>query len=160
MANDTNNTTSNSWPYAVPRKALQKWASERVTLDERPDGSIAVRFSYSGSTCSNLGHPLRAVLAMNLSAEDGQGKRWITSTGCRPAENDLGVTKMCACLKSPDRFLDELDGYNPLEGMDLESAIRWQPSIEMAGCLCSKQSRNHKWRNAIQAVHFALNQDS
>jgi len=149
---------SEAWPYSVPRKALQKWARERVTLTNQHDGSFLATFQYSGSTCSNLGHPLTAELTVVLSPTDTDGLRWITSTGCRPWESDQGVAKMCSCLQSPERFMIELDSYSPLEGMDLESAIRWEPSIEMAGCLCARQSRNHKWRNAIQAIHYALNQ--
>jgi len=154
---DSTTISKEGWPYAVPRKALQKWVRERVTIAEQDDGSSFAMFRYSGSTCSNMGHPLTADLKVIISPIDEHGLRWITSTSCQPAENDLGVTKMCACLQSPGPFLNELDTYRPLEGMDLESAIRWEPKLNMAGCLCAAPSRNHKWRNAIQAIHFALN---
>jgi len=153
---EASNTTPKPWPYAVPKKALQKWVKHCLTLVEQPDGSIVAGFIYTGSTCSNLGHPLRALMTVKLSTKDESGQRRITSTGCTPSGNDLGVTRMCACLESPDRFLEKLNAYCPLEDMDLESAIRWAPSLEMAGCLCSEPSRNHKWRNVIQAIHFAL----
>ncbi len=63
---------------------------------------------------------------------------------------------MCRSIKDPT-FINEVDAYSPVRGMDLESAIRWNPKVEMAGCFCAQASRDHKWRNAVQAVHYALN---
>jgi hypothetical protein len=45
--------------YTVNVRALRRWATERLTLAPRADGSTDALFRYEGTTCSNMGHPLR-----------------------------------------------------------------------------------------------------
>src|SRR5581483_8068919 len=44
--------------YSVNRRALQRWAQERLTMDEHEDGSVEAMFRYDGTTCTNMGRPL------------------------------------------------------------------------------------------------------
>lgn len=149
---------NSGWPYAVARAPLTKWAKERVSL-RHENGHLIAEFLYSGSTCSNIGHPLDAVLSLKL-LPNGNGDYQILGTHCRPAAADNGCAKMCAHLAAPGTFFDDINAEQPLTGMTLSEAIAWQPPLEMGGCLCSRDSRNHKWRNAVQSIHFALHNQS
>jgi hypothetical protein len=44
--------------YSVNTKALQRWSEERLSLAERPDGTVDAVFRYDGTTCTNMGRPL------------------------------------------------------------------------------------------------------
>jgi hypothetical protein len=139
----------------LPRRALEKWAREHVTLVSRPDDSIAAQFRFTGSTCSNLGHPIRMIYSFILSPARGSD-RTILDSSCRRAPDDTGCSKMCSLLESPESFQTALENYAPLTGRTLGEALAWNPDLSMAGCLCHRSDQNHKWRNAIQTVHFAL----
>lgn len=152
-ASDTSPSTT--WPYAIARKPLEKWARERVTLRKEDDHIIA-SFRHSGSTCSNMGHPLTAILTLILEPL-GPADYTIKAAACRKGEDDTGCAKMCSYIASPKTFMQEIDDDNPLPGMTLSAAIAWAPNLEVGGCLCSRESRHHKWRNAVQSIHFALN---
>src|SRR4051812_1588877 len=82
-------------PYAIPEKALRRWADERVRRETRPDGGVVYRFHLSGSTCGNA--PLEVVMTVTLDA-DGR----ITSATAEPAPTDAGCNLMCAA-RSPCR---------------------------------------------------------
>lgn len=144
------------WPYAVPRRALEKWAREHVTLTFCADDSVAAEFRFTGSTCSNLGHPIKMIFSFVLSASHGKD-RTILESHCKPAPDDTGCAKMCSLLESPESFQTALENYAPLTGKTLSEALAWLPEISMAGCLCHRSDQNHKWRNALQTIHFALN---
>lgn len=147
--------TPNGWPYAVARAPLSKWARERVSLRQQ-NGFVIAEFVYAGSTCSNMGHPLQAILSLVLIPNGNDDYR-IINTHCRPVADDAGCAKMCAHLAAPETFFADINEDHPLTGMTLSEAIAWQPALEMGGCLCSHESRNHKWRNAVQSIHYALN---
>ena len=44
--------------YQVNAKALRRWAAERLSLEQRGDGTIEALFRYDGTTCNNMGQPL------------------------------------------------------------------------------------------------------
>jgi hypothetical protein len=150
-----NISTPAAWPYALPRRALEKWAREHVTIIFRPDDSVAAQFRFTGSTCSNLGHPIKMIFSFILSPRLGSD-RTILDSNCRPAPDDSGCPRMCSMLESPESFQTALEYYAPLTGKTLSEALAWNPDLSVAGCLCHRSDQNHKWRNAIQTVHFAL----
>jgi len=151
-------TASNGWPYAVARAPLTKWAKERVSL-RREHGRVVAEFIYTGSTCNNLGHPVQAILSLTLLPNDG-GDYQIVNLHCSPADDDTGCARMCAHLAAPETFFDDINEDHPLNGMTLSAAVAWKPELEFGGCLCSPESRNHKWRNAVQSIHYALHHGS
>ena len=143
------------WPYKLPRRALLKWARENVTFESGADGSIVACFHFLGTTCSNLGHPIKLLFWFTLSpARDGE--RTIVASSCRPAPDDTGCPRMCSALESPESFQIMLECYAPLTGKTFSEALAWNPDSNAAGCLCHRTSQNHKWCNGIQAVHYAL----
>jgi hypothetical protein len=42
----------------VNRKALKRWAEERLSMHANQDGSLDALFRYDGTTCTNMGRPL------------------------------------------------------------------------------------------------------
>jgi len=152
---NTPSADTTPWPYALSRRALLKWARDNVTFEPQPDDSIVGCFHFLGTTCSNMGHPIKLLFWFTLSpAHDGE--RTIVESRCRPAPDDTGCRRMCSALESPESFQVMLECYAPLTGKTLSEALAWNPDLNVAGCLCHRNSQNHKWWNAIQAVHYAL----
>ena len=136
--------------YAIPPKALRRWASERVRQKSRPDGGTICTFALSGSTCNN--RAINVVMTLNI---DANGR--IESATARPATDDTGCDTMCAAQCDGGRFLAEVGGCDDIIGLTLhEAAFRdWQE--EPSGCFCTAGNRRHKWRNVLQALHYARN---
>ena len=44
--------------YRTSRKALQRWARERLIMVPREDGGVDAQFRYDGTTCTNMGREL------------------------------------------------------------------------------------------------------
>ena len=44
--------------YSVNRRALSRWANERLSMNMNEDGSFEALFRYDGTTCTNMGRPL------------------------------------------------------------------------------------------------------
>lgn len=137
--------------YSVAIKALRKWARECVSLNWGADGSVDAAFRFSGSTCTNLGYPIELSFKASLSSD-----LRIRSMEIVPFEGDEGWQRMCVYKSDTDNFVASLQQYQPLIGCSLEEAARWEPRIEVSGCLCSRENQNHKWRNALQAIHYAM----
>lgn len=142
--------------YAVSATVLKKWSQDRLKLTSREDGSHEAVFRFEGSTCSNFGHAIRTefrVTLVPISPED----YLIVSSSCRPAADDEGCRRMCSYLASPETFLTSVEYHTPLNGMTLNQALSWKPEMTVAGCLCHRANQDHKWRNVIHTIHFALN---
>ena len=140
--------------YSTNTRALRRWAAERLTLTPREDGSIDALFRYEGTTCSNMGHPLRFEYRVRLGPRDDgypiRGQR------CAPAADDTGHTRMCGYLGRGDALLDEVAADTPLAGEPLSAVIGWQRPASVAGCYCDEASRAHKWGLVLETIHYAL----
>ncbi len=142
--------------YSVNVRALRKWAAERVQLDYAADGTVAARFRFEGTTCSNLGHPLAFDYRVVLSGpDDGYVVREVS---CTPAAGDEGHRQMCAYLTGADGLMDAIAGEKPLIGRPLDDVLRWERAPASSGCHCTAESRTHKWGLALEAIHFAMAQ--
>ena len=142
--------------YTVNDRALKKWVQERVRIEVLPDGSLAARFRFDGTTCSNLGQPLAFDYAVTLSGPaDGYT---ILHTDCRPAPGDEGHTRMCAYLGDAGALMQAIAGEKPLLGRPLNDVLDWTRTAAPSGCHCSADSRAHKWGLALEAIHYALAQ--
>ena len=150
----TPSTTQCDWPYDIAPKPLQKWANQRVSFDHSDDGLLDVTFRFDGSTCTNLGKPLAVDFVVSLRAAEGDWQ--IRAARCAPAVDDDGCAATCAAMASPDSFYERIRDFAPIAGRTLDEALAWSPDIEYSGCLCSEGNLNHKWRNAIQAIHLAV----
>lgn len=142
------------WIYSLPQKALMKWVRENVRLQFSDDETVNAQFRFIGSTCGNMGHEIDFDFSIKLSPSwDG---RKIIESSCKPTEHDRGSAQMCASQSNPTAFLQKIDDHQPGLGKSLEECVQWEPEMMPAGCLCNVQSRNHKWRNAFQSIHYAL----
>ena len=144
--------------YSVNPRALAKWARERVRLEVRADGEIEASFRFDGTTCSNLGRPLAFDYAVTLGpADEGYP---IREAGCRPAPGDTGYRQMCAYLSDAAALMQAIATEKPLLGRPLGDVLSWARAAAPAGCHCDASSRAHKWGLALEAIHFALAQQT
>lgn len=142
--------------YSVNARALKKWSKERLHLEIRPDGSVAARFRYEGTTCSNLGRSIEFDYHVQLGPP-AEGYA-IERVACGPATGDVGHTFMCEFLKNPEDFMARVRGDQPLVGQPLEAALTWERGSNPAGCHCLPESRSHKWGLVFEVLHYALAQ--
>lgn len=141
--------------YAFPEKALNRWAKELLDVSHQDGGVVQGRFRFQGGTCGNGGTPLSYVFAVELKRTEA-GYR-IEASACYPESNDSGHRAMCAYVKNPGGFTSTVEHFRPLVGGTLDEALAWKPSTSPAGCLCTTDSLNHKWRMVFQTLHFKLN---
>jgi hypothetical protein len=142
--------------YTVNRKALQRWAKERLSLSTADDGSIDAVFRYEGTTCTNMGRPLTFLYTVRLGPRH-QGYP-VREQRCVPASGDTGYTYMCQYQENPSRLMTAIESEKPLNGQPLEAVLDWQREPSGAGCFCTSTSRDHKWGLVLETIHFALNQ--
>jgi hypothetical protein len=143
--------------YSVNVRALRKWSQERLEWKRQEDGSVAARFRYEGTTCSNLGRPLEFEYRVRLGpAEDGYK---IIEAACSPVLGDTGHTQMCAYLEAPEKLMAKIAEEKPLLGRPLDAVLSWERSYNPAGCYCDTDSRGHKWGLALEVLHYALVED-
>jgi hypothetical protein len=140
--------------YTVNRKALKRWAEERLSLRRDQDGSLHALFRYDGTTCTNTGWPLTFHYNVKLGPRaDGYP---IREQRCAPALGDQGYTRMCRYLDDPSQLMDAIDRDKPLNGERLDAVLSWQREPNSAGCYCEPASRDHKWGLVLETIHYAL----
>jgi hypothetical protein len=140
--------------YAVNRKALRRWASERLKLDARDDGGIDALFRFDGTTCSNMGRAFTFYYGVRLGRrEDGYP---IQEQWCGPAPGDVGHTFMCRYRTDAEWLMAAIAADRPLLGRRLDEVLSWKRPFCSAGCYCEPASREHKWGLVLETVHFAL----
>jgi hypothetical protein len=142
-------------PFSLPRRALEKWARDRLRTEARSGGGIVATFRFDGTTCSSLGMPLALEYSVELRP-DGDGRWVVDRCAARPAEGDVGHESMCGWRQDPESIREALRQEPPFVGLDLERARAWAPEIRSSGCLCSAADRNHKWKIVLETVRWAL----
>jgi len=140
--------------YTVNRKALKRWAEERLSLRLNPDGSLDALFRYDGSTCTNMGRPLTFHYHVKLGPRAGGYP--ILEQRCAPAPGDEGHTLMCRYLENPSQLMESIEREKPLHGERLDAVLSWQRKPSSAACYCDPASRDHKWGLVLQTIHYAL----
>lgn len=140
--------------YSISARALRKWAESRLELVPAPDGGYDAVFTYDGTTCSNMGHPLRYLYRVSVG---GPTTRYtILDASCEPAEGDEGHKRQCEYLKNGDRLMATISSERPLVGEPLDAVLEWKHPSSSAACFCDESSRNHKWTIAYEVLHYAL----
>ncbi len=142
--------------YSVNRKALERWAKERLTLQTAQDGSLDAVFRYDGTTCTNMGMPLTFLYTVKLGPR-AQGYP-IREQQCVPAAGDTGHIHMCQYVENPLRLMGAIEHEKPLNGEHLRAVLTWQREPGAGGCLCTQASRDHKWGLVLETIHYALAQ--
>ena len=142
--------------YSVNRRALKRWAQERLSMQTHPDGSLDLVFRYDGTTCTNMGRPLAFCYNVKLGPR-AEGYP-IREQRCTPAAGDTGHESMCQYQENPTRLMSAIDGEKPLNGERLNAVLAWQRELSAAGCYCEASSRDHKWGLVLETIHYALAQ--
>lgn len=142
--------------YTVNRKALQRWAKERLTVRKAEDGSVDAEFRYDGTTCTNMGRPLQFLYAVKLGPR-AEGYP-IREQSCAPAESDSGHTSMCQYQEDAEGLMRSIGSEKPLKGKHLSAVLEWRREPNGAGCFCTQASRDHKWGLVFETIHYALAQ--
>ncbi len=140
--------------YSVSRKALARWAAERLSLDLRQDGSTAARFRYEGTTCSDMGRPLEFIYEVTLGPRDDGYP--ILAERCAPAAADDGHRYMCRYRAAPSQLMAEIASEKPLLGQRLDQVLTHELPASVASCYCEADSRDRKWALVLETIHFAL----
>ena len=140
--------------YQTNRKALQRWAEERLTLRMEPDGSVDAVFRYDGTTCTNMGRPLTFLYRVKLGPR-AEGYP-IREQECLPAAGDDGYTYMCRFVEDADALMAAIEREKPLKGERLDAVLEWKRMPAGAGCYCEASSRDHKWGIVLETIHYAL----
>ena len=140
--------------YSVNRRALKRWAEERLSLQLNQDGSLDALFRYDGTTCTNMGQPLTFHYEVKLGPSD-EGYP-IREQRCVPADGDTGHTAMCQYVENPVGLMTAIDREKPLSGEGLNAVLSWPRKISAAGCYCDSSSRDHKWGLVLETIHYAL----
>jgi hypothetical protein len=142
--------------YKVNRKALQRWAQERLSIRTELDGSFNIVFRYEGTTCTNMGR----ALAFHYNVKLGPRKEGypIREQSCIPAPGDDGYFNMCQYQEDSTRLMTAIDLEKPLNGERLNAVLAWRRAPSAAGCYCDASSRDHKWGLVLETIHFALAQ--
>jgi hypothetical protein len=142
--------------YSVHRKALQRWADERLVLHDHPDGSLDAVFHYDGTTCNNMGRPIAFDYTVRLGPR-AEGYP-IREQRCAPSEGDTGHEYMCRYIEDPTALMSAIDTEKPLRGEPLNAVLSWRRAVNAAGCFCEAASREHKWGLVLETIHYALAQ--
>lgn len=142
--------------YSVNRKALQRWAKERLSLSSAQDGTVEALFRYEGTTCTNMGRPLTFHYTVKLGPR-AEGYP-ILEQRCAPSAGDNGYTYMCQYQENSSGLMAAIDSEKPLKGQRLGSVLEWHREPSGAGCFCTSASRNHKWGLVLETIHYALHQ--
>jgi hypothetical protein len=142
--------------YSVNRKALKRWAEERLSIHANQDGSLSIVFRYEGTTCTNMGRSLAFDYHVSLGPR-AQGYP-ILEQRCTPAAGDTGHQAMCKYLDNPEDLMTAIDREKPLSGERLNAVLTWQRKPSAAGCYCEPSSRDHKWGLVLETIHYALAQ--
>jgi hypothetical protein len=140
--------------YSVNRRALKRWAEERLTLKLNNDGSLDALFRYEGTTCTNMGRPLTFHYNVKLGPR-AEGYP-IREQRCAPATGDTGHKAMCQYIENPAGMMGAIEGEKPLGGERLNAVLQWRREPSAAGCYCVASSRDHKWGLVLETIHYAL----
>jgi hypothetical protein len=140
--------------YSVNRKALARWAEERLSLRSAEDGTLDATFRYEGTTCTNMGRPLAFDYHVKLGPrEEGYP---IREQQCAPAPGDTGHAYMCQYIADAETLMAAIDQEKPLHGQRLNAVLDWHPPLNAAGCFCESASRQRKWALVLETLHYAL----
>ena len=142
--------------YPLSARALDKWARSDLSCAADANGGRHYQFRFLGSTCTDGGSAFHANFHVVLSPSP-QGAvieaAWIDL----PLDDgNPGAAQMCVFQTQRDLFLAELSRPPAFCGGTLEAAIERQVELDYAGCLCFDQMLNHKWRNVLCTIHYAL----
>lgn len=142
--------------YATNKKALRRWAAERLEWDSAPEGRLVARFRYDGTTCTNQGRSLAFDYRVTLGPREAGYP--ILEQCCAPAAGDAGYRSMCEYIANGENLMNAIGAEKPLLGRPLAEVLTWRRNAAPAGCYCDRASREHKWGLVLETIHYALHE--
>ena len=142
--------------YAIPVKALSKWMRFNLGCMADPDGSFHYTFQLMGSTCSNGGIPINATL--HAIVRDQPAGAIVENAWIEIPTEDRGLKNMCEYVQRGADFVAQLRRSPDFCGQSLEAILSRPLAINPAGCFCKPPQANHKWRQMLSTIHYALSQ--
>ncbi len=142
--------------YGYPQKALERWSRDCLTLESLRDGGLRARFQYSGSTCGGAGADIIFEFEVKLGSPSDAHR--ILEASCAAPIGDERYKRACAYVVDPAALAKRMRDFQPLVGQPLDDVLTWDPDLKMSGCMCSSLDQAHKWRVALQAIHFGIKQ--
>ena len=145
--------------YDINPNALEKWVTQ--FLDCRKENNNCFHFSYLylGSTCNNGGINFQAVLNVVLKIRSSD----LVIKNARidfPDKYLPQAKEQCEFLKTGVKFFEELKKPPAFVGQKVEDVLAAIKNVIPSGCFCTQPMRDHKWRNALSAIHFAFHKKS
>jgi hypothetical protein len=144
--------------YPIPPKALIKWMNLHLKCRPEPGGALHYTFRFLGSTCStggiSIASTLHAVLRERpegMVVENG----WIEI-----APDDNGLRSMCEYGVRGPALLERLRRPPEFCGRTLEEILTQALPVNPAGCYCKPPMVNHKWRQMLATIHYALSREA
>ena len=144
--------------YAVSAKALQRWATERLSIQSNNDGTTDALFKFDGNTCTNMGRAFTFIYTVKLGPRDDGYP--ILEQHCGPATGDEGHRFMCRFMSNAEHLMVAIDHEKPLLGKRLDDVLTWDRPTMAPSCYCEPASRKHKWGLVLETIHYALTQRS
>jgi hypothetical protein len=135
----------------VNEKALRRWATERLRLVPRGP-ELDARFQYEGTTCTDLGRPLRFEYRVTLGGSD-EGYP-IRAMECVPTDD--GYKHMCKYIEDPVSLMQAIATEKPTIGQALHHAVSAARPESFAGCYCDAEARAHKWGLVLETIYYAI----
>jgi len=144
--------------YPIATKALAKWMNLYLQCRREPEGLLHYAFRFLGSTCSSGGTPIASTLHALVRESD---RGMVVENGwIEIAPDDQGLRAMCEYGVRGPALLDSLRQPPALCGRTLEEILGEPLAINPAGCFCKPPMLNHKWRQMLATIHYALSVES
>lgn len=142
--------------YSVNAKALKRWVVERLAMTARDDGTIAARFRYDGTTCSNLGRSFAFHYDVTLASREDRYR--VLTQACAPAPGDEGHRSMCRYRSAAAPLMASIATDTLLLGQPIDDVLSWSRAPGGPTCYCEDESRAQKWGLVLETIHYALAQ--
>jgi hypothetical protein len=140
--------------YPIATKALAKWMNLYLQCRREPEGLLHYSFRFLGSTCSSGGIPIASTL--HALVREGEGGVVVENGWIEIAPDDQGLRAMCEYGVRGAALLDSLRQPPEFCGRTLEEILTEPLAVNPAGCFCKPPMINHKWRQMLATIHYAL----
>jgi hypothetical protein len=140
--------------YGFSKKALNRWAEQRLSLRSREDGTTEALFLFEGATCTSMGRPLKFQYHVHCGPK-AEGYP-IREQKCVPHPTDTDYTSMCEYISKGDRWIAAIEQEGPLSGQPINDVLSWNRTANVANCHCESASREQMWGIVLETIHYAL----
>ncbi len=143
-------------PYSEDADELREGAAERLRCESGAHGELHYLYHYIGRTCASGRTPLPATLhAVFTRCEDKDDLRlqsaWIDMEIVR-----AGTGRMCGTIVRFAEIAAAVAQPPAFCGRTLSEILPLLASARRSRCFCNPEMINHKWRLALETIHWQL----